>query len=198
MSDATAILDSLESDMWQSLYRCRHDREHRESMIPVLAGLLRNSDSVIKQRAMRAVAKIGHCDTVGALAELVPLLCSGLQHEDELTRRTALGALHVVGRDNPDVAVPALVDACDDERLLDASLLALIEIGDAARSAAACFRRFASHRSGKIRRLVMRGLGGIRADDAESLAILNSGASDANRRVREMARRAISQTRGRQ
>ena len=192
MFDATVALDSLEANMSRSLYRCRYDGEHRNATIPVLLKLLAVDDLAIKQRAMRAVATIGHCDAIGALAPVVPLLSADVQHEDELTRGTAIGALHAVGRDHPEAAVPALVGACDDERLLDAALLALVEIGKSAQSAATCFRRFAKHRDGKIRRLVMRGLGAIGADDEESLAILQAALHDPNKRVREMAERVVA------
>lgn len=191
MNDATATLDLLEADMSRSLYRCRYDRKHRDATIPVLLELLAVDDLAIKQRTMRAVATIGHCNEIGALVRLVPILCKDLQDEDELTRRTAVGALFAVGSDNPQAAVPALVQACDDAKLLDAALLALIEIGEAARPAAPCFRRFASHRHGKVRRLVMRGLGAVGADDTESRAILQTGVSDRNQSVREMALRVL-------
>ena len=162
-------------------------------MIPILLELLAVDDLAIRQRAMRAVAKIGHCNELGALARLVPSLCTDLYHQDELTRRTAVGALFAVGSDNPQAAVTALVQACDDDDLLDAALLALIEIGMAAQPAATCFHRFATHRHGKIRRLVMRGLGAIGANDAESRAVLQTGTGDRNRRVREMAQRVMAQ-----
>ncbi len=176
-----------------SLYRVRHDGEYREAMLPVLATLLASDDIAIKQRAMRAVATIGHCDTPGALADLVPLVCTASHHEDELTRRTAISALFAIGRDNPEIAVPALIRACDDEQLLQASMLALIEIGEAARPAAACFRRFAGHSHGKIRRLVMRGLGAINAHDEESRRVLLDGLRDPHQRVQEMAQRVLKQ-----
>lgn len=194
MVDATATLDALESNMSRSLYDCRYDRERRAATIPILLELLGVDDVAIKQRAMRAIARIGRCNELGALGELVPLICMGLRHDDELTRRTAVGVLFAVGSDNPEVAVPALVEACDEGRLLDAALLALIEIGAAARAATSCFHRFATHRQGKIRRLVMRGLGAIGADDADSRAILQTGLVDRNKRVREMAHRVLAHT----
>ncbi|MBC8354158.1 MAG: HEAT repeat domain-containing protein [Planctomycetes bacterium] len=191
MIEAIATLDALEANMSRALYRCRFDAEHRDATLPVLAALLAEDDTAIRQRAMRAVATIGHCDTTRALAALVPLLCANLLHADELTRGTAVGALFAVGQDNPEAAVPALIDACDAESLLDRSLLALIEMGEAARSAVPCFRRFATHRNGKIRRLVMRGLGAIGADDEDSRTVLNAGLRDPNKRVRDMAQKAL-------
>lgn len=198
MLDPTITLAQLEADMSRSLYRIRYDRAHREAMLPVLATLLATDDVAIKQRTMRAVATIGHCDTPGALAHLVPLLCTASRDEDELTRRTAIGALFAIGRDNPEIAVPALIHACDDEQLLQASLLALIEIAEAAQPAAPCFRRFAGHRHGKIRRLVMRGLGAIKAQDEESREVLLAGLRDPHQRVREMAQRVLMQIEARQ
>ncbi|MCA9125165.1 MAG: hypothetical protein KDB11_33550 [Planctomycetales bacterium] len=105
---------------------------------PILREVLR--DPLEKKRA---VATIGNCDAIGALAPVVPLLSADEQHEDELTRRTAI-ALHAVDRDHSEAAVPALIRACDNERLLDAALLALIDVGKSAQPAAPCFRRFAT------------------------------------------------------
>lgn len=192
MFDPAATLDELESDMWSSLYRCRYDRDHRIATVHVLARLLADEDVSIRQRALRAVSRIGPCDTPGALAELVPLLCADLRHEDDLTRRTAASALFAVGADAPKAAVPALIDACSDDVLLDTALQALVEIGQSAKSAAPCFRSFATHRNGKIRRLAVRGLGAIEAADAKSRAVLDAALSDPNKSVREMARKVIS------
>jgi HEAT repeat protein len=193
MVDATATLDRLEADMWRELYRCRYDQDHREATISVLADLLGNPSSEVHQRALRAVGRIGLCDVVGALSALVPLVCRYTQDPDLLTRRTAVGVLHGVGRDNPDVAVPALVRACGDDSLMDAALLALISIGRNAQTAIPCFHKCATHSKGKIRRLAMRGLGATNADDDQSRSILQGALEDRNQRVREMAQRVLSE-----
>ncbi len=179
--------------MWRDLYRCRWDREHREATIPILAALLADPTAEIHRRALRAVGRIGVCDVTGALSTLVPVVCDYTRDADLLTRRTAVGVLYSLGRDNPEVAVPALVEACDDDSLLDAALLALIAMGDGAQSAIPCFHRFASHSKGKIRRLAMRGLGATRAHDDASLEILHNAQGDRNKRVREMAQKVFLQ-----
>ena len=192
MANASAILDSLEAETWRDLYRCRYDREHREAILPILAKLLGDPDVEIHQRALRAVGRIGACDTIGALSTLVPLVCAYTRDANPLTRGIAIGVLYGIGRDNPDAAVPALVNASSDTALLDTSLLALISMGTRAQDAIPCFQRFTSHPKGKVRRLALRGLGSTNASDANSLSIISAAIRDRNQEVRKMAQKVLS------
>lgn len=190
--EAGAVLGKLEAKQWQKLYLCRYDRKHRDATIPVLAELLAHDDRAIRHRTLRAIGRVGPCDTIGALSPLVPLVCEFVEHDDELTRAMAVGVLFGIGRDDPESAVPALVAACDQEELLEAALLALVEMGPAAKKAAPCFHRFARHRNGKVRRIVMRGFGAIGADDARSRKVLQAALNDRNKAVRETAEKALA------
>ena len=189
----TETLDDLEADNWASLYRCRHDAQHRRLVMDSLVELLVNPDSSILHRAMYAAARIGGAhDQTNALAKLVPIVATHLSSADGLIRRVAIGTLHSIGSNNTDCAVPALIAACDDELLLDAALLALVNISNGSPEALDCFHRFSTHTRGKIRRITLRGLGACNATDPDSIRILTFATNDKNRSVREMAAKTLA------
>jgi|GEM_PF-4916855 len=186
-------LDEMEADNRASLYRCRHEPEHRRAVLGSLIKLLSNSDPSIVHRAMIAAGRIGGAfDQTDALAELVPLVTKHLSSDDDLIRRIAVGSLHCIGAHDSACAVPALIAACDDDLLLDAALLALANVSNGSRDAVKCFHRFSSHSKGKIRRITLRGLGSCNADDDASIAILTKATNDRNNSVREMATKVLA------
>ena len=189
----TETLDNLEADNCASLYRCRHDAQHRRSVMDSLTELLSIPDTAILHRAMNAAGRIGGAfDQSNALAELVPLVTTHLSSDNDLIRRVAVGVLHCIGSDDTSRAVPALIEACDDELLLDAALLALVDMSDGSRDALHCFHRFSGHSNGKIRRITLRGLGACNANDPDSIRILNTATNDKNKAVREMAAKTLA------
>ncbi len=191
--NATKSLDDLEADNWDALYRCRHDSEHRHSVLALLKQLLRNPDLKVLHRAMNAAGRIrGAFDATNALAELVPLVAKHVSSDDELIRRVAIGSLHCIGSHDTECAVPALIGACDDETLLDAALLALVDIANGSPTAVQCFHRFSSHSNGKIRRIAIRGLGMSNAADNASIAVITAATNDRNKSVREMAGKVLA------
>lgn len=192
MPSPAKILDSLEADLWADLYRCRWDAQHRAATIPVLLELLANPDPKIYQRTMQNIGRIGPCDKKRALSALVPPVCDYTRDANKLTRKIAVVTLQRIGQDNPKASVPALIAVCDNEEaLLDWALLALVDIGQSAQKAAECYRRFSTHPNGKIRRLCLRGLDAIHATDAASLRIVRKATRDANKQVREMAKKVL-------
>jgi len=189
----TETLDELEADNRASLYRCRHEPEHRRVVLNALIDLLSNPDPAILHRAMNAAGRIGGAfDQPDALAELVPLVAKHLSSDDDLIRRVAVGSLHCIGAHDSRCAVPALIAACDDELLLDAALLALVDVSNGSHDAVKCFHRFSSHSQGKVRRITLRGLGACNANDSESIRILNSASNDKSKSVREMAAKTLA------
>ena len=188
----TESLDALEADNLAALYKCRHDADHRKSVLTVLTQLLRSPDPAILHRAMNAAGRIGGAfDEPNALADLVPIVSKYVSSDDQLIRRVAIGAIHCIGSHDTECSVPALIGACDDEMLLDAALLALVDVANGSAAAIRCFHRFASHSNGKIRRIAIRGLGASNANDQETLKILTAAANDKNKSVREMAGKVL-------
>ncbi|WP_442509663.1 HEAT repeat domain-containing protein [Novipirellula sp. SH528] len=189
----TESLDDLEADNWDALYRCRHDSDHRHSVLALLKELLRNPDLKVLHRAMNAAGRIrGAFDATDALADLIPLVIKHVSSDDELIRRVAIGSLHCIGSHDIKCAVPALIGACDDENLLDAALLALVDISNGSTAAVQCFHRFSSHSNGKIRRITIRGLGISNATDNASIAVITAATNDRNKYVREMAGKVLA------
>jgi len=188
----TESLNALEADHWAALYRCRHDADHRSSVLTILTQLLRSPDPAIIHRAMNAAGRIrGAFDEPHALADLIPIVTKYVSSDDQLIRRVAVGSLHCIDSHDTECSVPALIGACDDETLLDAALLALVDIANGSTAAICCFHRFASHSNGKIRRIAVRGLGASNASDDNSLKILTAATNDKNKSVREMADKAL-------
>lgn len=187
MPSPSAQLKHLDANQWDALYRCRTDPDHREKLLPTLQALLENSDPKIRLRALHAVARIGPCQQVGALAKLVPIVATLSQSEDLLTRRTAIGCLYGIGLDHPQSAVPALINACEERELLDCALLALVELKKEASPALPLYHRLASHKQAKIRRLALRGLAVVEASDAHSRAIIQTALQDKSQVVRKVA-----------
>ncbi|GAA5509371.1 hypothetical protein [Novipirellula caenicola] len=189
----TESLDALEADNGDALYRCRHDAEHRHSVLALLKELLTNPDVKVLHRGMNAAGRIrGAFDETDALAELVPLVAKHVSSDDELIRRVAIGALHCIGSHDTECSVLALIRACDDETLLDAALLALVDLANGSTTAIRCFHRFASHSKGKIRRIAIRGLGTSNATDDATIAVITAATNDRNQSVREMARKVLA------
>ncbi|QDV27575.1 HEAT repeat domain-containing protein [Aureliella helgolandensis] len=171
----TEKLDESEADNGAAVYRCRHEPEHRRFVLASLKELMANPDSAIIHRAMSAAGCIGGAfDQTNALADLVPLVATHLSSDNDLIRRVAVGSLHCIGSNHTECAVPALIAACNDELLLDAALLALVDVSNGSHDAVLCFHRFSAHTNGKIRRIALRGLGSCNANDTESINILNA------------------------
>ncbi len=187
MPNPSTQLDRLDANQWEALYRCRTDPDHRQKLLPILQALLENPDPEIRLRALHAVARIGPCQQVGALATLVPIVATLSQSEDLLTRKTAIGCLHGIGQDHPQSAVPALINACEERQLLDNALLALIDLKKKASPALPLYHRLASHPQAKIRRLALRGLAAMEACDARSHAIIQTALQDKSQAVRQLA-----------
>lgn len=187
MPDPSSQLDRLEANQWHALYRCRTDPDHRKKLIPKLQSLLENPEAEIQQGALRAVARIGPCQQVGALATLVPSVATLSQSEDLLTRKTAIGCLHNIGGDHPQSAVPALIKACDDPQLLEGALLALVDFKKAASPALPLYHRLTGHKQAKIRRLALRGLSAMEAGDKRSREIIQAALHDKSQVVRQLA-----------
>jgi HEAT repeat protein len=139
---------------------------------------------------MSALARIGGCNQSGALREAVRGVVSFLQHEDELTRNIAIGTLNSIGRDAPDISVPALLAAAEDDRLLVPTMHALISVGKPAIAATSLFVLALGHRLSKVRRLGIRGLQAIEAIDA-TRTLVESCLTDASSEVRNMAAKVL-------
>lgn len=150
------MLDDLEADNGAALYRCRHDAEHRQSVVGLLTQFLGSPDSAVVHRAMIAAGRIrGAFDQTNALAELVALVAKHLSSDDELIRRAAVGSLHCIGSHDADGFVPALIAACRDERLLDAALLALVDVSSGTDDAVDCFYRLTNQRLSSLPRCTL-------------------------------------------
>lgn len=191
LPNASDTLDSLEADNWRLLYECRWSPERRAEVVPALIGLIEDDNLSTCQRAMRAAARIGACDTRGALNEFVAPVAKLLEHDDELARQVAAGTLCAIGADNPAIAVPALVHAARREELLVPAMQALIEMGDLAKGAASLFVAKANHRHAKVRRLAVRGLIAIGVPESVAIPVLQSALKDRNSAVRGAAAKAI-------
>jgi HEAT repeat protein len=192
LSNASKTLDSLEADNWRLLYDCRWSPERRTELVPVLCHLLKDSDLGICKRAISAVGRIGHCNRRGALKKLIPAIAQFLDHDDELTRRMAVGTLIAVGADNPKIAVPALVRAAQREELLIPAMQALIEIGKPAKASTPLFVEKANHHQCKIRLLAIRGLDVVDASKSEAFPLLERALKDRCAEVRINAAKILT------
>jgi len=186
------ILDALEADDWDALYRCRHDPVHREATLETLSVLLQNPRPAIRHRAMNALGRIrGAFDTPNALASLVPTVCNYASSDDLLTRQIAVGVLHCIGKHNLSASVPTLIAATSDASLLDSALLALVDIADATSDVIRCFHTFVANPKAKIRRIAIRGLAAVNANDPHSLSLIRDALADRSKVVRDVAEKTL-------
>lgn len=189
----SAILRTMAADDWNALYRCRHDREHRESTLKSLMELIQNPKPAIHHDAMNAVGRIaGAFDVPNALAACVPVVCEYVRSDNLLTRQIAVGVLNCIGKHDVNCSVAALVTATSEDDLLDDALLALVAVADSTPDVVRCFQGFLSHPKGKIRKIAIRGLGAIKADDSESVQLLRHALEDRSKVVREMAQKTLA------
>jgi HEAT repeat protein len=122
------IADQDEMVRRQAIAALREIRPDRKVMIPLMVDVLEHADPAMRMSAMASLAEVG--------APAVPALIEALADE-----KAAYWAILIVNRIGPDAqaAVPALIELLKskDHLIRREALLALAEIGPAARPAAA-------------------------------------------------------------
>jgi HEAT repeat protein len=178
------ILDRVNADNFAVLYRCRWRPEVAEEIAPQLAELLTHFDSRIVAESLRALHRIGPAAFSSKSAVHL-----SLSHSDLIVRKLAVSALAAICLERPNDAIPGIVIAADDSELLETCLMALINFGSAAASAAPLFCRCYKNRNSKIRRLAVRALRACGATDDESVEVMLTALHDSSNDVRRAAAR---------
>lgn len=186
MSSATAnaALDTIEADNCAVLYKARWDAATAIEVVPKLAALLDSDDRDTLLRALRALVIIGPpaCDAAPKIARL-------LHSSDIWVFQAAAIALARASLKNPQYAIKPLVDVANVSGGEKHVMHALIDLGEAAKSASAVFVRAFESRAASMRRLALRGLVAIGADEVTLAAALGRAANDKSKEVREYARK---------
>jgi len=180
--EVTTFLNSVEAENRAALYKSRWDEAAASQIVPKLVALLDSDDRDILSRALRAFVTIGPLACEGA-----PKLAQLLQSSENWVFEAAAVALACVSLREPRPAVHALVEAANTPGREKYAMLALIQLGEAAKPATPAFARCSEDRSAGIRRLALRGLLVIGADDDILSRILCQAASDKSKEVRECA-----------
>jgi hypothetical protein len=182
LNDARTVLEAVEADNRDVLYTARRDKVAASNVVPKLVALLDSEDRDTLLRALRAFVTIGPlaCDGAPKIARL-------LRSSEIWVFQAAAIALAYVSLKKPGPAVQPLVEVANMPGREKYAMLALIQLGEAARSAAPVFARSFEDRSARIRRLALRGLVEIGADDEMLSTILRQAARDKSKEVREYA-----------
>ena len=186
-SEAVAFLNAVEADYRAACYKARWDDTAAAEIVPKLTALLDSNDRDTLLRSLGAFVTIGPlaCDAAPKIAELLP-------SSEPCVFQAAAIALARVSLRKPSPAIQPLVEAADVPGNEKYAMLALIEFGNAAKSAAPVFVRSFVNSSASIRRLALRGLAAVGADDAVLSEMLQQAASDKSKEVREYALKLAS------
>jgi hypothetical protein len=184
MTTPKEILDRLNARNFEALYRCRWSSEAARETVSTLVELLADPDARIVAEALRALARIGP----NALPTL-SAITGVCEHADPIVRNLVVTTLGRVCLERPSDAIPTLLQAAEQEALLEPALFALINFGLAAAPAAPLFRCTYASPKAKRRRLAIRGLLACGATDAESIAVLVKAKTDASAEVRRLVAR---------
>jgi len=98
----------------EMLYPCRWSPEEASRVVPRLVGLLGHGIVHVQQEALRALCTIG-----SAAAEAYPNVAPLRFAPDAVTRRLAVAAIGRVLLNQPAVAIPLLVEAAEQEDLVE-------------------------------------------------------------------------------
>jgi hypothetical protein len=178
------MLDRLNARDFEALYRCRWSPEAAQETVATLAGFLTDPDARVVAESLRALHRIGP-NALPALAAVA----AASAHPDPIVRGLVVATLGRLCLESPSEAIPALVQAAEQEELLEPALMALIDFETAAAEAAPLFCRTYASPKAKLRRLAVRGLLACGAADAESLGVLAQAKADASAEVRKVVAR---------
>ena len=175
------FLDAVEADNCAILCKARWDETAAANIVPHLVAILDSDNRNTLLRTLRAFVTIG------------PLACNGATKIAYLLRSPEISvfeaaaiALARISLSNPEAAVRPLVQAADLLGRDKYVMLALIELGVAAKSSSPVFERNFADRSAAIRRLALRGLFEIGAKET-LLTLLPQAATDKSKEIREYA-----------
>jgi HEAT repeat protein len=188
MSDAARILDVLEANYRDALYRARWDEAAAAEVVPQLVALLDSDDRSILLRTLAAIA------TIGPLShDAAPRITRLLRSSSEPWVLSA--AAHALGRVSlrkPDPAVKPLIEVADVPGVEKDAMFALIGLGQAAQSAAPVFVRAFQNPCARVRRLALRGLYEIGSTSAVAEAVFRRAGQDKSKAVRDYAAKLLA------
>lgn len=186
-SQSSTALDAVEADNRAALYKARWDESAASGIMPQLIPLLDSEDRDTLLRTMGAFV------TIGPLASGAAVKIAGhLRSSDESVFRAAAIALACVSLKEPQLAIAPLVDAAKTPGREKYVMMALIEFGEAAKAAAPVFLSACANRSASIRRLALRGLAAIGADDEVLSEVFRKATADRSKEVRAYASKVIA------
>lgn len=186
-SEVATFLDAVEADYRAVCYKARWDEAAAAEIVPKLTAILDSDDRDTLLRALGAFVTIGPlaCDAVPKIARL-------LRSPELWVFQAAAIALARVSLKKPSPAIHPLIEAADIPGHEEYVMQALIILENAAKSAAPVFVRSFKNRSAKIRRLALRGLVAIGADDSVLSEILRQAANDKSKEVRDYASKLVA------
>jgi hypothetical protein len=182
MSKASELLQYVNADNFEVLYRCRWSADDAESVVPQLVALLDEASEDVVCEALRAIFRIGPA-AFAAMPKVAALIASS----DSMVAELAVGTLGRVCLDQPGVAIDHLSAAAERPELQKTALYALINFGPHARTATAAFVSAYQSSDAVVRRFAVRGLIACGADDAAAVAVLERAKTDRSKDVRKAA-----------
>lgn len=190
MTRASDILEEVNANNREVLYRCRWSESDAKAVVPQLEQLLTHDDTTIVAASLRALS----CVATGAFTSSATV-ARLLVHPDLVVRELAVHTLGRVCLDQPESAVALLAQAAAKSGVHQhigvqkAALTALINFGSAAADATDVLCDSYESSDAVVRRLAVRGLIAVDAVSPRSEEVLRRAASDTNGRVRKAARR---------
>lgn len=181
-----AELAFLEADDRAVLYEARWNDEKAKTVVPRLIRLLDREDRDCRLRTLRGLVTVGRSSEL-AIQKVARLL----QSVDDLVFHAAAITLSVVAADSPGPAVESLIKAAMPGREKPV-MFALVNLGHAAKAATALFERGLSAPSAQMRRLALRGLAAVGADEETMHSALNAALRDKSKEVRSYAKKLAS------
>jgi HEAT repeat protein len=181
---ANAPLDAIEADNCAILYKARWDPATAIEVVPKLVAIIDSDDRDTLLRGLRALVIVGP-----PASEAAPNIARLLHSSEIWVVQAAAIALARVSLKNPQNAIKPLVDAANIPGGEKHVMHALIDLGEAAKSASAVFVRAVESRSASIRRLALRGLVATGANEEMLAAALERAAADKSKEVREYAKK---------
>lgn len=182
VSDFVAVMNDLEADNCAALYDARWNEAAAADVIPKLSSVLDSDDRDILLRALRALVIVGP-----KASDVAPKIIRLLHSSELWVFQAAAIALARVSLNKPESAVSPLIDAATVPGGEKHVMFALIDLGHAAKAASPVFVRALASRSASVRRLALRGLVSIGADEELLTKALEKAASDKSKEVREYA-----------